>query len=145
MFQNFPHFSRTICQECGKHFPKADFKRHYERIHLKLKNYSCDNCDYRCYLKNHLQTHMVTHTRDRRYKCEDCEKTFATRSQVSLHKISVHSEGRPFICDCGKAFKVKGALDKHVKYTHTRELKWPSFPCEECGASKLTYLKSKKF
>lgn len=33
------HEKRKLCSECGKTYSIAAFRRHYERVHLRLKNY----------------------------------------------------------------------------------------------------------
>lgn len=82
---------------------------------------------------------MVKHSHEKKYSCDECQKTFATQSQVTMHKTSMHSDVRPYVCDCGKAFKLKGALDKHRKYTHTKELVRPTYFCDECGKSEWNF------
>ena len=52
-------------------FFKADLKKHYSKIHLKLKNYQC---------------HM-------------CEKTFTTKGRCNEHINGIHLNIKPYICD----------------------------------------------
>lgn len=32
---------KALCQECGKSFSPENFRRHYERVHLRVKRYTC--------------------------------------------------------------------------------------------------------
>ena len=59
-------------KDCGySSFFKADLKKHYSKMHLKLKNYQC-----------HL-----------------CEKTFTTKGRCNEHINGIHLNIKPYICD----------------------------------------------
>lgn len=49
----------TTCPHCNvKIMVQAQLKRHIERVHLKIKNFNCDQCDYACYFKYSLDNHV---------------------------------------------------------------------------------------
>ena len=114
------------CPECDeKFFFEIEQKKHMK---MHLKSYMCDMCDYRGSSKQHLRSHMRTHSDERPYVCNICGKGFKNRENHRVHMLT-HSEVRRYKCEfCGKAFKSKKNLNEHTKI-HTGQF---SGFCEIC-------------
>jgi hypothetical protein len=87
------------CLKCDykqKHFSRII--QHNEAVHLKVKKFHCDLCDYKCHgignMKRHLNVHVngkrsiKTDDSTRPFKCEidNCSKFFKTKSQLKQHQ-----------------------------------------------------------
>lgn len=53
--------TKRMCDICGTWFTRMSFKRHYDRMHLNKKNFSCDVCGYKVFKKFDLFNHIKTH------------------------------------------------------------------------------------
>jgi uncharacterized Zn-finger protein len=50
---------REICPECGLFYSdKRALDKHIKRIHLKIKDFCCDLCEYRGTFKNNIADHV---------------------------------------------------------------------------------------
>ncbi|XP_030750345.1 zinc finger protein 501-like isoform X3 [Sitophilus oryzae] len=122
------------CDLCPKKFvwliigTKPNLMAH-KRIHLGIKDYTCDHCGKSFVLKGNLDNHILTHNSARPYKCTVCDKTFKSLLRLRKHN-SVHSGLKPHRCDiCGKEFRERGTLKEHHRI-HTGAM---PFTCEFCG------------
>ena len=53
------HPSKLFCSMCGKEFAgRYTLKRHVDTIHLKLTEFKCPYCYYKCNQKVHLKSHI---------------------------------------------------------------------------------------
>lgn len=52
---------QRLCSDCGKTYGWTAYKRHYERVHLKQKNFRCDYCNYASYCRSHIEIHLKSH------------------------------------------------------------------------------------
>lgn len=53
---------KRICETCGGVYTSAaSYKRHFERMHLMIKKFSCDMCGYRAYKKKDVGSHLASH------------------------------------------------------------------------------------
>lgn len=51
--------TKEICPECGLLVAnKHNLEKHINRIHLKLRNYACDLCEYRGFFKFNILEHV---------------------------------------------------------------------------------------
>ncbi|KAG5668141.1 hypothetical protein PVAND_016093 [Polypedilum vanderplanki] len=53
---------QDICPECGVIYAnKQSLKKHIANVHIKLKKFQCDNCNYSTTTKHSLKSHMKVH------------------------------------------------------------------------------------
>ncbi|CAO1367787.1 unnamed protein product [Diamesa serratosioi] len=124
---------KKICQVCGKSLSATSFKRHYNRVHLREKNYQCDICLYRCFKKYDIENHLKSHLKIKTHHCDQCTSSFTTSTGLRAHQVT-HSNYRPFKCDlkgCEAAFKSREILKKHIK----AHLNQRDFHCDKCDKS----------
>lgn len=50
-----------MCDICGTWFKAMSFRRHYDRMHLKIKDYCCDICGFRVFKKFDIGNHIKSH------------------------------------------------------------------------------------
>lgn len=125
--------TNTVCNICGAKFTRvANLKRHYNTIHLKVrqKRYSCTKCDRAFFNAVELKRHAAKHNKPRP-ECPHCGLRFRLTSALELHVSVVHAHERPFKCECGIAFARKSALSRHIRSVHQRQ----RYECAECNAS----------
>ena len=59
---------------------------HVDSIHLKRKNLSCDQCNFKTSKRKSLTSHMQeVHIRDRRFACTFCEFKSARKAGLEKH------------------------------------------------------------
>lgn len=76
-----------VCNICGKQLATRHSARsHIEMIHLKIKNYTCDDCGKEFYLKKDFNDHRRLHTAETPYECTICTKKFRTASMLNDHR-----------------------------------------------------------
>ena len=78
------------CDLCGKVFKDHyKVKRHVKQIHMKIKDYICDMCDYRTYTAFNLKIHKAKmHTKESlEVFCEICNKKTMS---IEHHKKTFH-------------------------------------------------------
>ncbi|XP_035711690.1 zinc finger protein 311 isoform X2 [Folsomia candida] len=81
---------------------------------------------------NFLNTHIRTHSDERKHLCTTCGKLFRTSRYLSLHIQHVHIREKKYHCDdCGKDFARNYEFKDHVKRLHGNLEK--SEICETCG------------
>lgn len=129
---------RKQCPTCGI-FVK-NLSEHQKMVHIQVKRFCCDFCNYSCYFKTkitrHLQRHIPKHLREQ-FPCEieDCN-FFATRKDaLKSHILTMHQKVREKVClciECGKNFYNKSQLNIHVKAVHD---KIKNHLCNLCGKS----------
>lgn len=100
--------------------------------------FQCDQCAYKCPVRNRFRMHYRIHSGERPYFCEKCGKQFNSYTLLRNHLAGVHEGIRKFPCDiCGKKFASKHYADEHRRI-HTGE---KPFVCDLCG-SAFTHLTS---
>lgn len=98
---------------------------------LAKKPYSCSECGKRFGGKNHLQSHMKSHTGEK--TCPFCGKKISKSSNFTTH-LRVHTGEKPFTCSvCNTSFSLRNTLVNHMR-VHTGE---KPFSCSVC-AKKFT-------
>ena len=50
---------KHTCPECNKCFTYKSIKRHMDTVHLKLKNYKCDQCEVAYGQSGDLKRHKI--------------------------------------------------------------------------------------
>lgn len=109
-----------ICDTCGKVFTTcSNFKKHFNEVHVGIKNVKCDFCDKKFVDKHRKKQHIkFTHMKYRPYKCEYCPKAFSGKEKLEDH-IRVHTGEKPFICSiCSRAYHQARSLQLHQQTTH---------------------------
>merc|ERR1711892_251937 len=92
---------------------------------------SCPLCEYSTRVKEHLASHMNSHTQDRKYMCGQCGQTFKWSHSLRRHQRT-HSKDYRFTCaHCPKTFSRKDHLAVHEKLHDSDNTE--SYPCPECG------------
>lgn len=89
-------FQCDICSKTYNH--KCTLRVHYDRVHLKVRNYTCDYCNRSFNGKNEITNHMTrNHLTYRPFKCEfeNCCKYFQTNYLRNEHEKKGHSKTNP--------------------------------------------------
>lgn len=77
----------TVCNICGKHLAtRSNARSHIEMTHLKIKNFTCNECSRSFYLKKDYVDHLRVHTAETPYECTICAKKFRTASMLNDHR-----------------------------------------------------------
>ena len=64
---------------------------HYERVHLKLKRFSCNICDFGFYSRAGLTRHKDgVHLKLKPEKCDNCQYAAYTKREVLVHIKRAH-------------------------------------------------------
>ena len=134
---------KQACPDCGKQV--QDLHSHRQYVHLKVRNFPCNQCDTRCTTSNalkkhissvhldqrskcpeclemvkHLEQHIRQRHRDakRQHQCAECQKFFTCGTYLAKHIMRVHLEMKTTCTDCGLETK---DLSRHKKTNCTRE------------------------
>ena len=110
----------TSCDYTSLSKPKM--VEHYKRCHLKLKNAQCPHCPSAFYKPERLNEHINgIHLGLKPYKCDLCDFRTAYRKISSEHKKVAHGNQR-FDCPyCTHSARYKGNLTKHLRNVHKRD------------------------
>lgn len=123
-----PHNGKFVCTHCAVSVSSStSLKRHIDRVHLKVRDYSCDFCSYSAFFKHSLEKHIVRHIPEEfrtRFSCVHCDFISISAVNIQLHNKFEHGEVKmTFICHyqgCKKEFARPGQLTAHVKLTHEK-------------------------
>ena len=115
------------CGYCDKMFKyKSEMKVHVKKIHLKIKDYFCDNCDKSFASQTNLNTHLPTHL-ENNFPCYICGLKLSRKINLINHMKSLHIENvketkfeqptpEKLPCHiCGKLFNSNKNLRKHAR------------------------------
>ena len=117
-------------------------KDHVDSVHLKTKKYSCEDCDYKCALKQCLISHMRgIHGKGRPLmQCpfDGCHVKRLSKSAIQLHVDSVHLKIKKHFCHlCEYKSCDSNSLNIHLRGVHNYGGKYQcSFP--ECKTKCVT-------
>lgn len=84
----------SLCPFCGKVIKTNYLAKHlisHENIPHEKRPFECDICGARFKIKDTLQCHKRTHTREKRYECPFCNEKFQYWSTKKLHISSYHT------------------------------------------------------
>lgn len=128
---------KVICEHCYKPVEKVYYKHHIQRLHLQVKNFTCDYCDKQFYKRDSLVSHMHIHLQTRPFACShaECTKAFLSTTALATHFRFHHTNFSQYVCEnCGKGYKQKRLLEEHMRSKHTGER---VFKCdrEKCDAA----------
>jgi hypothetical protein len=84
---NLKNKKAFICQECDyKCNVKNNLERHIKIVHLKIKDFQCQECEYKCSIKSHLKTHVIqVHLKIKDFKCPKCDYKCANNGNLQRH------------------------------------------------------------
>ena len=99
---------------------KHEVKRHYKRSHLKqYKTFPCSFCPKSLNSNTMLKEHINgVHLNLRPYKCDSCEFATAYSTTLREHKKVAHGNQRYDCPHCNHSARYKGNLDKHINNVH---------------------------
>ena len=77
----------STCRICSKVFSNKYVKeQHHKDVHLKIKNFKCQHCDYRCVKQSNLrQHHKDVHLKLKDFKCSHCNYRCSQKSNLKKH------------------------------------------------------------
>lgn len=120
-----------ICPQCG--ISTEQLKQHIRHVHLQIKRFFCDHCDYATFKKFNIRSHVLRHAQlEKKFTCEFCGKKLSRKSSFNTHMRDFHYNVRKnikFTCHCGSEFSSHAKLYKHKKWKHTNS----KVPCPSCG------------
>lgn len=135
------HKQRWKCTVCGNE-GKGSIGRHMKTHNGPTDDrFACPICGEVKLRKDHLVSHMKTHSEERKYVCSDCGAAFKDSSTLKEHVQRMHTT-ETFECDeCQKSFPTQHDLTAH-KVWHLSPSEW-KHECGGCGqkfprASELT-------
>lgn len=114
------------CEVCGQRYTKAgNLRRHRRLVHAPdIPWFTCPQCEKGFTRKDALETHLLTHTGERRHTCHTCGMRFARLGDMNRHHSIVHDRQYPHYCPhCGKGLSSVGNLRKHLRTQHQKESK----------------------
>ena len=83
-------------------------------------------------LKNHIDR---VHKKLKPFSCEICGDCFTSKLGMQQHVKSIHQGIKEYVCHiCAKAYSQKTGLTQHMLYTHEKEksVKYKKFQCTIC-------------
>ncbi|XP_013163599.1 PREDICTED: zinc finger protein 675 isoform X4 [Papilio xuthus] len=112
------------CDLCPRVFNLSGKLRvHFRTVHLKMKRYTCEVCDWKFYSKSELKFHMIKHGGERKYQCNVCKKAYARKYTLTEH-MRIHDNDRRYACgECGRSFVQNCSLKHHIKVHHPNIVK----------------------
>lgn len=126
------HFSKFICECCGKGFATQQRKYSHIRLH-KRGQFPCNICGKLFPCLNTRVNHISKeHQSNKRYKCPVCQEKFISYDSRMKHLKSVHHEKTAtYSCSfCSKQFDLSSYRTAHIKREHLKEL---NYMCTVCG------------
>jgi hypothetical protein len=109
------------CPVCDVVCTSTEFKQHVMSHMIDEsgnKKYTCPVCDKSFSAKFSLTRHMLIHNSVKPYECSICDRTFSDRSNLMKHEQR-HSGLRPYACDlCKTTYADNSYLLKHVRNFH---------------------------
>lgn len=123
------------CPDCDRTFSRAEnVQLHIRRVHMKKREYVCEECGKALASKGALHRHQVTHSDARPLKCNDCAKCF--KDLPGLKKHSETHSTVSFQCFlCGHRSTTRYTLREHMK-VHSDEKR---YECQYCGNTFKRY------
>lgn len=90
-----PTERRFECKQCQFRFRlKGDLQKHYNTVHLRIKNHVCKICGARFGEKGNLTKHEKRHEGVKDFECSvpGCSKSFVLRDGLARHEQCVHKK-----------------------------------------------------
>ena len=107
-------------------------KLHIKAVHDKIKDLSCELCDFATSYRHKLKLHHKTkHLKIKDHSCKLCGYATSIMSNLKHHVKSVHGKIRDFACyQCDYKSTTKQGLQTHVNHVH-EDMK--NFTCTKCN------------
>ena len=86
------------CQFCPEMFVNNSTRKIHERnIHLGIKDFACDQCDYKCGRQATLTYHKNAIHSGQMFDCDypGCTKSYNAKGNLDAHRFRVHKIPRP--------------------------------------------------
>ena len=86
------------CKFCSKQFSeKPAVVFHEKSIHLNVKDFKCDKCDFASASKDKLKVHITSIHDGVMYSCDyvGCTKSYNLKGNLDAHRFRVHKIARP--------------------------------------------------
>ncbi|XP_046362103.2 zinc finger protein 37-like [Haliotis rufescens] len=106
---------------CASKFSSdAQYKRHYNTVHLKIKRHACpyEGCEMKFAFRKTMATHVnMVHLKLRLFPCpwQGCERSFYAKKHLTVH-MRIHNDEKPFKCtECDYKCRQRAALNWHLK------------------------------
>lgn len=133
--------TRFKCSECLKSYTTpAGLRLHVQNIHLKMKRFNCNFCEYSNFYQSNFHRHVTIHldlaeettARNKREQtepkmeefvvcltCQFCSKDCKTITSLKHHIMKKHDAWRRLTCDyCGWGSLRKCDLQNHLTCKH---------------------------
>lgn len=138
-FEIESEFKNLTCPYCQKVFSeKRRVKTHISRMHLKIKKFSCDQCNYTSCVKAEMRRHMRVHlpTAEKAYDyriCPECGKKCHGNNHLNFHIRKAHLKIKRFFCDhCPYSAFERFSMQTHLLQVHIAKNSQKSFHCDSC-------------
>ena len=126
---------RAQCPQCDTLVSSATvFVKHYESVHLKLKE-TCEHCGKE-YSKHHLKLHIERKHSNQRHYCDQCDYSSTFKGDIRVHKASQHDDTKYMCEECAKEFCSANVLKQHIRVKHGGRI----FRCDQCDFTTTTTL-----
>ena len=125
-------FKCSFCDYKSKY--KQAVTHHVERVHLKKRDYNCDQCKksfhQECDLRKHINT---VHLKQRRFVCETCGFPCVTKQSLEKHIINKHKKPVLQCSHCNYTETSAKRFYNHYNLSHIKNLTNVTTQCHTCA------------
>ena len=109
----------VVCQQCGMCVNQKNLNRHVRTVHLKEKNFPCEDCNMTFFDASSRRKHYKNVHEEKTMVCPKCNKGFGNRSNYLRHIKVQHMDAKRFRCTiCNQEFRESCNLSYHVGRKH---------------------------